>query len=82
MSTATLRAGAAQNPCGLAIGFPRCKGQFLTGRDAVLPQASSGQVALVAIGFTYRLVFRSKRGRIGTERRSARRRTSRSSRCR
>jgi hypothetical protein len=30
------------------------QGQFLTGRDALLPQASSGQVALVAIGFTYK----------------------------
>ena len=54
MSTATLRAGPAQEPLRVGDRFPALKGQFLTGRDAVLPQASSGQVALVAIGFTYK----------------------------
>ena len=29
------------------------KGEFLTGRPAVLPDAASGRVALVALGFTY-----------------------------
>ena len=37
--------------------LPVLKGQFLTGRDAVLPQASSGKVALVAMGFTYKSRF-------------------------
>ena len=54
MSTATLRAGPAQEPLRVGDRLPALKGQFLTGRDAVLPQASSGQVALVAIGFTYK----------------------------
>ena len=54
MSTATLRAGAAQDALRVGDRLPVLTGQFLTGRDAVLPQASSGQVALVAIGFTYK----------------------------
>ena len=57
MSTATLRAGSVQEPLRVGDRFPALKGQFLTGRDAVLPQASSGQVALVAIGFTYKSRF-------------------------
>ena len=54
MSTATLRAAPEPQPLRVGDRFPALKGQFLTGRDAVLPQASSGQVALVAIGFTYK----------------------------
>ncbi len=50
MSTATLRAGPAQEPLRVGDRLPALKGQFLTGRDAVLPQASSGQVALVSCG--------------------------------
>ena len=33
--------------------MPVLKGEFLTGRPAVLPDAASGRVALVAVGFTY-----------------------------
>jgi hypothetical protein len=33
--------------------LPVLKGQFLTGREAVLPDASGGRVALLALGFTY-----------------------------
>jgi hypothetical protein len=33
--------------------LPRLEGEFLTGRRAVLPDAAAGQVALVALGFTY-----------------------------
>jgi hypothetical protein len=33
--------------------FPDLKGQFLTGRSAVLPAAAAGKVTLVAMGFTY-----------------------------
>ena len=54
MSTATLRAGPAPEPLRVGDRLPVLKGQFLTGRDAALPQASSGQLALVAIGFTYK----------------------------
>ena len=57
MSTATLRAGAAQALLRIGDQFPALKGQLLTGRDAVLPQASSGHLALVAIGFTYKSRF-------------------------
>jgi len=57
MSTAALRAGPGQEPLQVGDRLPALKGQFLTGRDGVLPQASSGQVALVAIGFTYKSRF-------------------------
>ncbi len=33
--------------------LPELKGQFLTGKTAVLPEAASGRVALLAFGFTY-----------------------------
>ena len=46
--------GAAQEPLRVGDPLPALKGRFLTGRDAVLPQVSSGQVALMAIGFTYK----------------------------
>lgn len=53
MSAAILRAEAA--PAILKVGdrFPELKGQFLTGRSAVLPEAAAGKVTLVAMGFTY-----------------------------
>jgi hypothetical protein len=56
-STAALRAGASQDFLRVGDPLPALKGQFLTGRDAVLPQAASGNVALVAIGFTYQSRF-------------------------
>lgn len=56
MST-MLRAGPAPQTLQVGDQFPELKGQFLTGRDAVLPQAASGQIALVAIGFTYQSRF-------------------------
>lgn len=34
-------------------GLPALKGEFLTGREAVLPETASGRVALLALGFTY-----------------------------
>ena len=57
MSAATLRAAPVQGSLRVGDPFPQLKGQFLTGRDAVLPQAASGNVALVAIGFTYQSRF-------------------------
>jgi hypothetical protein len=33
--------------------LPPLKGAFLTGRDAFLPEASRGKIALLALGFTY-----------------------------
>jgi hypothetical protein len=40
---------------GLAAGetLPKLQGEFLTGRQAVLPQAAAGKVALLLLGFTY-----------------------------
>jgi hypothetical protein len=40
---------------GLSTGdvFPGLKGEYLTGRTAVLPDAATGRIALLAFGFTY-----------------------------
>jgi len=57
MSIATLRAGPAQESLRVGDRLPVLKGQFLSGRDAELPRASSGRVALVAMGFTYKSRF-------------------------
>jgi hypothetical protein len=37
--------------------LPALKGEFLSGRQAVLPEAASGRVALLALGFTYESRF-------------------------
>ena len=37
--------------------MPSLKGEFLTGKPAVLPDAASGRVALLAMGFTYNSRF-------------------------
>ena len=57
LSMAIIRAGAAPEPMRVGDRLPPLRGRFLTDRDAVLPQASSGQIALVAIGFTYKSRF-------------------------
>jgi len=54
MSMAALRAGPAQESLRVGDRLPVLKGQFLSGRDAELPRASSGKVALIAMGFTYK----------------------------
>ena len=50
-----LTASAAAPAAELAVGdpLPPLKGEFLSGRTAVLPQAASGRVALLMLGFTY-----------------------------
>jgi hypothetical protein len=57
MSMATLRASAAQDSLRVGERMPELEGQTLTGRTAVLPQASAGKVTLVAMGFTYKSRF-------------------------
>ena len=57
MSMAALRAGPAQESLRVGDPLPILKGRFLTGREAVLPQAAAGKVALVAMGFTYQSRF-------------------------
>jgi hypothetical protein len=37
--------------------LPVLKGEFLTGKQAILPEAASGRVALLALGFTYNSRF-------------------------
>jgi hypothetical protein len=50
-----LTAPAADPVVELSIGdqLPLLKGSFLSGRTAVLPDAASGRVALLMLGFTY-----------------------------
>ena len=50
-----LTAYAAASVREMAVGdpLPMLRGEFLTGRTAVLPQAASGRVALLLMGFTY-----------------------------
>ena len=50
-----LAAHAAASVASLAVGdpLPTLRGEFLTGRTAVLPQAAAGRVALLLLGFTY-----------------------------
>ncbi len=57
MSMATLHAGRAPESLRVGDRFPVLKGQALTGRTAALPEAASGRVALVAMGFTYQSRF-------------------------
>lgn len=50
-----LMAWAAGSVPEISIGdrLPRLRGEFLTGRPADLPEAASGKVALLLLGFTY-----------------------------
>ena len=52
---ASLAASAATRVSKMTVGdqLPLLSGEFLTGRTAVLPQAASGRVALLILGFTY-----------------------------
>ena len=40
-------------PLGAGDKFPPLRGEFLTGRDAQLPDVAAGKVAVVMLGFTY-----------------------------
>ena len=57
MSIATLRSGSDSELLRVGDLLPPLKGQFLSGGDAVLPNASSGTVTVVAMGFTYKSRF-------------------------
>lgn len=48
---------SAQTVLPLGKPMPPLKGEFLTGRQALLPDAASGRVALLALGFTYNSRF-------------------------
>ena len=51
----SLTPAAAATVAELAVGdpLPPLRGQFLSGRASFLPQAASGRVALLMLGFTY-----------------------------
>jgi len=53
MSIASLHAASDIAPLRLGNALPRLEGEFLTGRAAVLPAASSGKMTLIMMGFTY-----------------------------
>jgi hypothetical protein len=46
-------AGGPVQPLAAGDPLPKLRGEFLTGRTADLPQAASGRVALLLLGFTY-----------------------------
>ncbi len=50
-----LAVAAISSVPGITVGerLPGLRGEFLTGRAAVLPDAASGRVALLLLGFTY-----------------------------
>ncbi len=50
---------AAEPAAEIKIGerLPELRGEFLTGREAVLPQAAEGRVTLLLLGFTYNSRF-------------------------
>lgn len=54
---AILMASALIPAIQLGESLPPLKGEFLTGRQAQLPDAASGRIALVALGFTYNSRF-------------------------
>jgi len=57
MAMAIVHASAAQESLRVGERMPELTGHTLTGRTAVLPQASAGMVTLVAMGFTYQSRF-------------------------
>ena len=52
-----LMASALVSPLTTGKQLPQLKGEFLTGRQAQLPDAASGRVAFLALGFTYNSRF-------------------------
>jgi hypothetical protein len=50
---ATIRVDPAELRVDVGDRFTMLTGEFLTGRDAALPEVSSGVIRLVALGFTY-----------------------------
>ena len=55
--TALLLASTLVAPLTPGTPMPQLKGQFLTSRDATLPDAASNHIALVCLGFTYNSRF-------------------------
>jgi hypothetical protein len=49
----TARAANAVSDMAIGDPLPDLRGEFLTGQTAVLPQAASGRIALLLLGFTY-----------------------------
>ena len=55
--TVVLMAASAVEVLSPGQPMPALEGEFLTGRQATLPDAASGRVALLALGFTYNSRF-------------------------
>jgi hypothetical protein len=55
--TTILMASALISTISIGETLPPLRGEFLTGRQAQLPEAASGRVALLALGFTYNSRF-------------------------
>lgn len=53
----SMASSAPVNPLIMGEKLPELKGEYLTGRAAVLPADASGKVALLLFGFTYQSRF-------------------------
>jgi hypothetical protein len=66
-------AAIAPSEIGIGERLPELRGEYLTGREAVLPQAAAGRIALLLLGFTYESRFaveawaKQFRGQFGSE---------------
>ena len=67
LSLIPVAAFAAEPAPEIKIGerLPELRGESLTGREAVLPQAAEGRVTLLLLGFTYKSRFAVEAGRRG-----------------
>lgn len=46
-----------QPPLAVGDRFPQLRGEFLTGKQALLPEAAGGKISLLLMGFTYQSRF-------------------------
>lgn len=53
MVAMTLNGGAVNGAIAIGYRLPELRGEYLTGRNAVLPEDAAGRMALLMLGFTY-----------------------------
>ncbi len=57
MATTVSSLSSAARQLAVGAGLPELRGEYLSGRKAVLPKDASGRVALLLFGFTYQSRF-------------------------
>ena len=55
--TAMTSLASAASHLAVGEGLPELRGEYLSGRKAILPQDASGRVALLLFGFSYQSRF-------------------------